>query len=61
MKRKSLLALALAAVVAAAIAAALGMGRAQAAPKLTHVTLQLKWVTQSQLAGYYAAVEKGYY
>jgi NitT/TauT family transport system substrate-binding protein len=61
MKRKPLLALALAAVVAAAIAAALGMGRAQAAPKLTHVTLQLKWVTQSQFAGYYAAVEKGYY
>jgi NitT/TauT family transport system substrate-binding protein len=61
MKRKSLLALALAAVTAAALAAALGMGRAQAAPKLTHVTLQLKWVTQSQFAGYYAAVEKGYY
>ena len=61
MKRKSLLALALAAVVAAAIAATLGMSRAQAAPKLTHVTLQLKWVTQSQFAGYYAAVEKGYY
>jgi NitT/TauT family transport system substrate-binding protein len=61
MKRKSLLALALAAVVAAAIAAALGIGRAQAAPKLTHVTLQLKWVTQAQFAGYYAAVEKGYY
>ncbi|MGN6798231.1 MAG: ABC transporter substrate-binding protein, partial [Gaiellaceae bacterium] len=37
------------------------MSRAQAAPKLTHVTLQLKWVTQSQFAGYYAAVEKGYY
>src|SRR6185312_8635771 len=47
--------------VAAAIAAALGIGRAQAAPKLTHVTLQLKWVTQSQFAGFYAAVEKGYY
>jgi NitT/TauT family transport system substrate-binding protein len=61
MKRKSLLALALAAVTAATLAAALGMGRAQAAPKLTHVTLQLKWVTQSQFAGYYAAVEKGYY
>ena len=25
------------------------------------VTLQLKWVTQAQFAGYYAAVEKGYY
>jgi NitT/TauT family transport system substrate-binding protein len=61
MKRKSLLALALAAITVAALAAALGMGRAQAAPKLTHVTLQLKWVTQSQFAGYYAAVEKGYY
>ena len=61
MKRKSLLALALAAVVATAIAAGLGMSRAQAAPKLTHVTLQLKWVTQAQFAGYYAALEKGYY
>jgi NitT/TauT family transport system substrate-binding protein len=27
----------------------------------TKVTLQLKWVTQAQFAGYYAAVEKGYY
>ena len=61
MKRKSLLAFALAAVVATAVAAGLGMSRAQAAPKLTHVTLQLKWVTQAQFAGYYAAVEKGYY
>jgi NitT/TauT family transport system substrate-binding protein len=61
MKRKSLVALAIAAVAAAAIVAALGMGRAQAAPKLTKVTLQLKWVTQAQFAGYYAAVAKGYY
>src|SRR5215475_2600305 len=29
--------------------------------KLTNVTLQLKWVTQAQFAGYYAALEKGYY
>lgn len=28
---------------------------------LTKVTLQLQWVTQSQFAGYYAAVEKGFY
>jgi NitT/TauT family transport system substrate-binding protein len=28
---------------------------------LTTVTLQLQWVTQSQFAGYYAAVEKGFY
>ena len=55
------LALAAIAVVAAAIAAGFGMSRAQAAPKLTKVTLQLKWVTQAQFAGYYAAVEQGYY
>jgi NitT/TauT family transport system substrate-binding protein len=61
MKRKSLLALAAVVVAAATVVAALGMSRAQAAPKLTHVTLQLKWVTQAQFAGYYAAVEKGYY
>jgi len=48
-------------VIAAAVTAALGMSRAQAAPKLTKVTLQLKWVTQAQFAGYYAAVAKGYY
>jgi NitT/TauT family transport system substrate-binding protein len=31
------------------------------ARKLTHITLQLKWVTQAQFAGYYAAKAKGYY
>src|SRR5256886_16652871 len=61
MKRKTLATLAAIVVVAAAVTAALGMSRAQAAPKLTKVTLQLKWVTQSQFAGYYAAVQKGYY
>jgi NitT/TauT family transport system substrate-binding protein len=30
-------------------------------PRLTKVTIQLKWVTQSQFAGYYAAKAKGYY
>lgn len=34
------------------------MTTAQAADK---VTLQLKWVTQAQFAGYYVAKEKGYY
>jgi NitT/TauT family transport system substrate-binding protein len=29
--------------------------------KLTKITLQLKWVTQAQFAGYYAAKAKGYY
>lgn len=41
-------------------------GGASASPshagaKLTKVTLQLKWVTQAQFAGYYAAAAKGYY
>ncbi len=64
MKRKYLLALAALVVIAAALAAGFGMSRAQAAPKqqkLTKVTLQLKWVTQAQFAGYYAAVAKGFY
>jgi len=34
------------------------VGTAQAADK---VTLQLKWVTQAQFAGYYVAKDKGYY
>jgi len=29
--------------------------------KLTKLTFQLKWVTQAQFAGYYAADAKGYY
>jgi NitT/TauT family transport system substrate-binding protein len=41
--------------------AAWGAMSATAAPKLTNVTLQLKWVTQAQFAGYYAAVAQGYY
>ena len=44
---------------AAAIAAVLGLGAAaEAADKLT---LQLKWVTQSQFSGYYVAKDKGFY
>ncbi len=42
-----------------ALALALGLGSAlQAADALT---LQLKWVTQAQFAGYYVALDKGYY
>ena len=53
-------------LVVAAVTVALwaGFGTAKAQPKaakLDKVTLQLKWVTQSQFAGYYAAVSKGYY
>ena len=40
-----------------AVALAAFVGSAQA----EKVTLQLKWVTQSQFAGYYVAQEKGYY
>ena len=51
----------------AAVAAAITAGLATAgssskhSAKLTKVTLQLKWVTQAQFAGYYAAKAKGYY
>ncbi|MDF0596158.1 ABC transporter substrate-binding protein [Psychromarinibacter halotolerans] len=41
-----------------ALALGLGTGAAQAADE---VTLQLKWVTQAQFAGYYVALEKGFY
>src|SRR5947207_8776768 len=54
MKKLVLGALALAAVTVAA-------GSASAAPKLTNVTIQLKWVPQAQFAGYYAALDLGYY
>ena len=45
-------------LIAGGFAAALTAGAAQAADD---VTLQLKWVTQSQFAGYYVALEKGFY
>jgi NitT/TauT family transport system substrate-binding protein len=52
------------AVVAIGVSLWAGFGTAQAQPKtakLDKVTLQLKWVTQSQFAGYYAAKALGYY
>jgi NitT/TauT family transport system substrate-binding protein len=45
-------------VVAAGAAAHTEMA---SSTKATKVTLQLKWVTQAQFAGYYAAKAKGYY
>lgn len=36
-------------------------GAAPSAGGLTPVTLQLQWFTQGQFAGYYAAVDQGYY
>jgi NitT/TauT family transport system substrate-binding protein len=53
-----------AAVLAALIAALSVVGVSTASSgsaKLDNVTLQLKWVTQAQFAGYYAAAAKGYY
>jgi NitT/TauT family transport system substrate-binding protein len=54
-------ALALAAAAAAFAVAAAGSSKHARSTKLTKVTLQLKWVTQAQFAGYYAAKAKGYY
>lgn len=45
-------------LILTAAAFALGATAAQAAEQ---VTLQLKWVTQAQFAGYYVAKEKGFY
>ena len=47
-------------LLAVAVAAAVA-GTASAKPQLTKVTLQLKWVPQAQFAGYYAALDLGYY
>src|SRR2546430_882522 len=63
MGRKKWAAFALA-LVAVAVSLWAGLATARAAPaakKLDSVTLQLKWVTQSQFAGYYAAQTLGYY
>ena len=45
-------------LAAGLVALGLSAFAAQAAEK---VTLQLKWVTQAQFAGYYVAQDKGFY
>ncbi|MEP6892893.1 MAG: ABC transporter substrate-binding protein [Gaiellaceae bacterium] len=51
-----------AALVAVAALSTTGFAVAgSSSTKLTKVTIQLKWVTQAQFAGYYAAKAKGYY
>lgn len=57
--RKWVLAAALTVLSAALVTAGCGGGGGD--KELTPVTLQLKWVTQAQFAGYYAAKEKGFY
>jgi NitT/TauT family transport system substrate-binding protein len=49
--------------IAGGILAAVGTAAPskQSSQKLTKLTFQLKWVTQAQFAGYYAAQAKGYY
>ena len=42
-------------------ALALSLGLTTAATAADELTLQLKWVTQAQFAGYYVAQEKGFY
>jgi NitT/TauT family transport system substrate-binding protein len=60
--RKWTLVGALAVTVAALVAAGCGGDDDEtAAEDLTPVTLQSKWVVQAQFAGYYAAVDQGYY
>ena len=61
MRRKHWLVAGLAVGCAAFVAVAAVASAAPKQQKLTTVTLQLKWVTQAQFAGYYAAVTKGYY
>ncbi|MCC6007729.1 MAG: ABC transporter substrate-binding protein, partial [Rhodobacteraceae bacterium] len=47
-------------LLSTALAAGLGLG-ASGARAADEVTLQLKWVTQAQFAGYYVALENGYF
>src|SRR3954447_22450154 len=47
--------------IAAAAVAAFGVVAATAASAADKVTLQLKWVTQGQFAGYYVAQDKGFH
>src|SRR6266545_4966764 len=62
MSRKHWVALGLAIATASVLSATAGATtRTAGTPELTKVTLQLKWVTQAQFAGYYAALQKGYY
>src|ERR671937_926984 len=59
-KRYLLVGAAVVALAAAAVAS-LGVGASSGSAKKDKVTVQLKWVTQAQFAGYYAAKAKGYY
>lgn len=62
LKKKKKSRVVLAALMAVAMTAGLFSGcSSSGSGKLTKVTLQLKWLPQSQFMGYYIAQEKGYY
>lgn len=62
MKRTTLWVLGLLVVASLAVAGvATSATKSTKSAKLDKVTLQLKWVTQAQFAGYYAAAAQGYY
>lgn len=62
MSRKVMIAIGLAAgAIATTGILEASAGASTHSQKLTKVTLQLKWVTQAQFAGYYAALQQGYY
>lgn len=48
-------------IVVALVLTGCGGSNAPQAPTLTPITLQLQWVTQAQFAGYYVALDKGWY
>lgn len=48
-------------LVVALVLTGCGAPKTTEAPALTPVTLQLQWVTQAQFAGYYVALDKGWY
>ena len=58
-KQRAIRSIVLAAIVAVSLSACAGLART--APKLTPVTVQLKWVHDAQFGGFYAADEQGYY
>jgi len=47
--------------IVSVLAGALSLAAAQTALAADKLTLQLKWVTQAQFAGYYVAKDKGFY
>ncbi len=60
MKKRTFLSSALSTTAAVVTAAALGLS-GFSAHAADEVTIQLKWVTQAQFAGYYVAQDKGFY